>query len=149
MLTLTPSTRVIRATKLDFGLISFILSRFLKAGAPMLIKVERCRSDWSGYWPDSKVIRIDLKQGTSLKYIISTLLHEIRHVTQIKQIKDMHFNYENYNEYYNSPEERDARKFEKLTVDVCRIYNSYKGIEEKYSKFSLNSFKELIDTSKT
>jgi hypothetical protein len=148
MLVLKPSTGIVKATQLDFNLINFILNRFIKVKWRTPIKVEKCRDDWSAYWPDSKVIKIDIKQGTSLKYIITTLLHEIRHVKQVKEIKSIRFNYDTYNEYYNSAEERDARKFEKLTTDVCRIYNSYKNIEAKYEKFNFSSFKELTDNKK-
>jgi hypothetical protein len=148
MLVLKPSSGIVKATKLDFNLIASILNQFLKVKWHTHIKVEKCRDNWSGYWPDERLIRIDLKQGTSLKYIISTLLHEIRHVKQVKEIKGIRFNYSNYTEYYNSPEEKDARKFEKLAVDVCKIYDSYKSIEEKYAKFNLDSFKELIDNNK-
>jgi hypothetical protein len=148
MLVLKPSSGIVKATKLDFNLINFILSQFLKVKWRTPIKVEKCRDNWSAYWPDDKIIRIDLKQGTSLKYIITTLLHEIRHVKQVKEIKGIRFNYSNYTEYYNSPEEKDARKFENLAVNVCKIYDSYKGIEEKYAKFNFDSFKELIDNNK-
>jgi len=148
MLVLKPSPGIVKATKLDFNLINFILSQFFKVKWRTPIKVEKCRDNWSAFWPDDKLIRIDLKQGTSLKYIISTLLHEIRHVKQVKEIKEIRFDYSNYTEYYNSPEERDARKFEKLTSDVCKIYNSYKSIEEKYAKFNFDSFQELINNNK-
>jgi len=148
MLILKPSVGIVKATKLDFNLINFILNRFLKFKWRTPIKVEKCRDNWSGFWPDDKLIRIDLKQGTSLKYIIAILLHEIKHIKQVKEIKGIRFDYESYNEYYNSPEERDARKFEKLTSDVCKIYNSYKSIDEKYTKFDFDSYKELIDSNK-
>ena len=147
MLVLKPSAGISKATNLDFKLINFILSGFFKVKWRTPIKVEKCRNNWSGYWPDEKLIRIDLKQGTSLKYIIATLLHEIRHVKQVKEIRGIRFDYNSYKEYYNSPEEKDARKFEKLTTDVCKIYNNYKSIEEKYSKYNFNSFEELMDNS--
>ena len=148
MLVLNPSKALVNATKLDFNLISFILNRFLKVKWRTPIKVQICKQDWSAYWPDKKIIKIDIKQGTSLKYIISTLLHEIRHVKQVKEVKNIRFDYKNYNEYYNSPEEKDARKYEMLTGNVCCIYDKFKSIEEKYAKFKLDSFKELIDNNK-
>lgn len=148
MLVLKPSPGIAKATKLDFNLINFILNRFLKVKWRTPIKVQICKQHWSEYWSDEKIIKIDIKQGTSLKYIISTLLHEIRHVKQVKEVKNIRFDYENYNEYYNSPEEKDARQYEKLAADVCRIYNGYKSIEEKYAKFKFDSFKELIYNNK-
>lgn len=143
MLILIPSKTIVKSTKIDFNLLNFILNRFLNIKRRTYIKVEKSRSGWSAYWPDEKIIRIDLGQGTMLKYIIATLLHEIRHIKQVAVIKDISFDYQSYNEYYNSPEEKDARKFEKLTSDVCIIYKSYKKIEEKYNQFNFRCFKEL------
>lgn len=143
MLILIPSKSINKATKIDFNLLNFILNRFLNIKRRMYIKVEKSRNCWSAYWPDEKMIRIDLDQGTTLKYIIATLLHEIRHIKQVTKNKNISFDYQSYNEYYNSTEEKDARKFEKLTLDVCNIYKSYKKIEEKYNQFNFNSFKEL------
>lgn len=148
MLVLSPSKGLAKLTKLDFNLIGFILNRFIKVKWRTPIKVQICKHNWSEYRSDKKLIKIDIKQGTSLKYIISTLLHEIRHVKQVKEVKNIRFDYENYNEYYNSPEEKDARKYEKLTVDVCRIYNGFKSIEKKYAIFDFDSFKELIYNNK-
>jgi hypothetical protein len=148
MLVLNPSKGLVKITELDFNLINFILNRFIKFKRRTTIKVQICNQDWSGYWSDKKLIKIDIKQGTSLKYIIATLLHEIRHVKQVNEVKNIRFNYENYNEYYNSAEEKDARKYEKLTADVCCIYNGFKRIDEKYVKFNFDCFKELIDNNK-
>lgn len=143
MIILQPSAGFIKATGLDFKLLTFILSRCIKIHPRVVIKIYKNKQGWSEFWSDTKVIKIDLKQGTSLKYIVSTLLHELRHFNQVRVFKSIRFNYSTYNEYYNSAEERDARKFEKLAADVCRIYNSYKSIEEKFNKFKFDSWKEL------
>ena len=143
MIILQPSAGFVKATGLDFKLLTFILSRFIKIHSRAVIRIHKSKQDWSEFWPDDKIINIDLKQGTSLRYVVSTLLHELRHYNQVKVFKSIRFNYSTYNEYYNSAEERDARKFEKLATDVCKIYNGYKSIEEKFKKFKFDSFKEL------
>lgn len=143
MIILQPSAGFIKATRLDFKLLTFILSRFIKIHSKVVIKIYKSKQDWSEFWPDDKIINIDLKQGTSLRYVVSTLLHELRHYNQVKVFKSIRFNYDSYNDYYNSAEERDARKFEKLATDVCKIYNGYKSIEDKFKEFKFDSFKEL------
>ena len=148
MLVLIPSRNIVKVTKIDFDLLNYIFNRFISIKNNTYIKVEKSRTSWSAYWQDEKMIRVDLTQGTTLKCIVSTLLHEIRHVKQIIEIKDISFDYANYNEYYNSPEEKDARKFEKLASDVCNIYKSFKKIEDKYYKYNFNSLKELSDNVK-
>lgn len=143
MIILQPSAGFVKATELDFKLLTFILSRFIRTRSRVVVKIHKSKERWSEFWPESKVIKIDLKQGTSLKYVVATLLHELRHYNQVRVFKSIRFNYDTYNEYYNSAEERDARKFEKLATDVCRIYNSYKSIEGKFIKFKFDSWKEL------
>lgn len=145
MLTLIPSRSIDKVTKIDFNLLNYIFNRFISVKKNTYIKVEKSRTNWSAYWQYEKMIKIDLTQGTTLKYIVTTLLHEIRHVKQVIEIKDISFDYKSYNEYYNSPEEKDARKFEKLTSDVCSIYRGFKKIEDKYDKYNFNSLKELSD----
>jgi hypothetical protein len=61
---------------------------------------------------------------------------------------DIDFNYTSYWNYYSSPEEKDARKFEKLATEVCKIYKQYKIIEEKFKKYNLDIFKELCHNEK-
>jgi len=143
MIILQPSAGVVKATGLNFKLLTFILSQFIKIHSRSVIKIHMCKHDWSEFWPDKKVIKIDLKQGTSLRYVVATLLHELRHYNQVRIFKSIRFDYCTYNEYYNSAEERDARKFEKLATDVCKIYNGYKSIENKFKEFKFDSFKEL------
>jgi hypothetical protein len=45
MLVLKPSSGIVKATKLDFNLINFILSQFLKVKWRTPIKVEKCRDN--------------------------------------------------------------------------------------------------------
>jgi len=141
---LKPSKAIVAETNLDFNLISYILSRFIQTKRKIKLKIYKSNSNFSAFYVGKNVIRINLKENNTLKYYISTLLHEIRHYLQVKNVsKKILFQYANYIEYFTSPEEKDARKFEKLAADVCKIYNCYKKIDEKILKFNLDSFKEL------
>lgn len=144
MIELTPSKAIVAETNLDFNLISYILSRFIQTKRKIKLKVYKSNSNFSAFYVGKNVIRINLKENNTLKYYISTLLHEIRHYLQVKNVSNkILFQYANYIEYFTSPEEKDARKFEKLAADVCKIYNCYKKIDEKILKFNLDSFTEL------
>jgi len=146
MLVLSPSPGIIKDTKLDYDLISFILSQFITVKRKVYLKVEKSKTTYSCCYPDEKLIQIDLKQGTSLKYVIATLLHEVRHYIQIKHFNSkIQFKYASYNDYYNSAEEKDARKYEKLTTEVCKIYTNYQIIKRKFLELDLDTFKELND----
>ncbi len=144
MIELKPSKAIVAETNLDFNLISYILSRFIQTKHKVKLKIYKSNSNFSAFYIGKNVIRLNLKENNTLKYYISTLLHEIRHYLQVKNVsKKILFQYVNYIEYFTSPEEKDARKFEKLAAEVCKIYNCYKKIDEKILKFNLDSFKEL------
>jgi hypothetical protein len=144
MIKFKPTKGIIRITKLDYDLISFILSRIIKLKRRVTLRVERSKRNYSYYYDKRKVICINTNEGTSLKFIIATLLHEVRHCMQLRQeCNDIDFNYTSYWNYYTSPEEKDARRFEKLATEVCKIYKLYKIIENKFKRYDLDSFKEL------
>jgi hypothetical protein len=146
MIKFNPSKGVIDATGIDFDLLSFILARVFPAKFTRTLRVEKARNNnnYSGYYPDTKIIRLFLRENRSLRYVIATILHELRHYFQIREYEEvLELTYESYQEYYNSPEEIDARKFEKLTGDICKIYRAYKSIEEKIKYLGIDSFKEL------
>jgi hypothetical protein len=144
MIHLIPSQSILKETKIDFELLSFIISRFTNLKRNVKIKVYKSKTNYSAFYVGLNIIEINLKEDNSLKYYISTLLHEIRHLVQVKTVKKkLLFSYDNYIEYFCSPEEKDARKFEKLSTEVCKIYNCYKIIEKKIKKLKLDSLKEL------
>jgi len=144
MIKFKPTAGIIKTTKLDYDLISFILSRIIKLKRRVTLRVERSKRNYSYYYDKRKVICINTNEGTSLKFIIATLLHEVRHCMQLRQeCNDIDFNYTSYWNYYTSPEEKDARRFEKLATEVCKIYKLYKIIENKFKRYDLDSFKEL------
>ena len=72
--------------------------------------------------------------------------HFDRYLIQYLKYKDiLIFNYDNYKDYYNSPEERDARRFETIATDICKIYNAHISIAEKFKKYQFDLLKELDD----
>lgn len=149
MITLKPTNGIIKTTNLNYDLISFILSRFVVLKRKTSLRVEKSKRNYSYYCNEDKVICINTNEGTSLKFVISTLLHEIRHYMQLRQADNgIDFSYTSYWNYYSSPEEKDARKFERLAVEVCKIYKQYKIIEKKIKKYNLDSFKELYYNKK-
>lgn len=148
MIRLVPSMGIVKDTKIDFKLVELIINQFLDIPQSLTLKVEKNQSSWSGYWSQQKKIKINLGEGTSLKYVISTLLHEIRHAEQKANYKNISFIYKNYTHYYNSPEEKDARRFERLTTDVCNIYNGLQSVKNKYSSLCLRQHRELLYNNK-
>jgi len=144
MITLLPSKAVIEKTGLDFELLSFIFSRFIKSKRTLKIKVHKSKGEYSAFYVGLNLIQLYLPNSATQKYVISDLLHELRHILQVENLPfKLSFKYGSFSEYHSSPEEKDARKFEKLATEVNRIYKSYKKLESKIIEMKLNSFKEL------
>lgn len=144
MITLLPSKAVIERTGLDFELLSFIFSRFVKTKRALKIKVHKSKGEYSAFYVGCNLIKLHLPNSVTQKYIVSDLLHELRHILQVENLPfNLSFKYGSFSEYHSSPEEKDARKFEKLATEVNGIYKSYKKLEAKIVEMKLDSFKEL------
>ena len=146
MIVFKPTLGIVQDTELDFELLSFIFTKVFNAKERVELKVEksRNRNSFSGYYHGSKLIRIFVHENATLRYFISTLLHEVRHHYQFEIFGDkINTLHESYRSYYNSAEEVDARKMEKITGDVCKLYRTYKSIEKKKEELGIDSFKEL------
>jgi hypothetical protein len=132
MIQFEPSVNLKKRTGLDYDLLSYIFSQFIVEKRKRKFKVEIARVNYSFFDTQTLKIGVNLKEGDSLKYVVSVLLHEIRHYLQMKEPHYNQFDeYDSYWQYYRSPEEKDARKFEKLTAQVCAIYTNFKKIDEK------------------
>ena len=144
MIVLKPSKRVVKDTQIDYDLLSRIISSIVYTRNAVVLSIHKSRFSFSYYQWDDKLIGINLDEGTSLRFVVRTLLHEIRHMMQIRHTKKkVEFKYTSYAQYYKSPEERDARKFERLTASVCTLYDTYKTIESRIRHYKLDSFREL------
>jgi predicted metalloendopeptidase len=127
-----PSHGIKKRTEVDYKLLSTIFSQFIVEKRKKKFKVEVARTNYSFFDPNTNKISINLKEGNSLKYIVAVLLHEVRHYLQTKEPGYNEFGeYDSFWKYYRSPEERDARRFERLTSHVCAIYENFRKISEK------------------
>ncbi len=143
MLKLKPTIGIAKRTGVDFDLLSFIISRVYNIREDVIIYVKMTKMNvHAAYFHGQDTVKIYVKENCSLRYIIGCLLHEIRHHFQF-QIKEFNTVYRSYREYFNSPEEVDARKCEKLTTAVCKIYNTFKVIEKKKEDLGIDYFMEL------
>jgi len=145
MLKLIPSAGIVKETKIDFDLLSFIISRFFLPTKRVVLKVHKTRFDYSYFCSEDGMIGLDLKSNKTLLQTVKTILHELRHYIQTKHFKIEFEEYDDkYYVYYNSAEEKDARTYEKLASEVCRIYKSYTSIDKKIIDLKLENFNELV-----
>jgi len=145
MIKFYPSKRIIKETKLDFELLGKICTDIFERGFDKKINIE-CKVWKSKVKEQSTMERtkgrchylMDLDTEGNRRYVFGSILHELRHAFQ-----EYVFNFTtvarfaSYSAYYNSKEEKDARKQEKLTTEVMKIYDSFKKAEEKFERFNL------------
>ena len=145
MIKFYPSKRIIKETKLDFELLGRICTDIFERGFNKKINIE-CKVWKSKIKEQSTMERtkgrchyvMDLDTEGNRRYVFGSILHELRHAFQ-----EYVFNFTtvarfaSYSAYYNSKEEKDARKQEKLTTEVMKIYDSFKKAEEKFERFNL------------
>jgi hypothetical protein len=145
MIKFYPSKRIIKETKLDFELLGKICTDIFEGGFDKKINIE-CKVWKSKVKEQSTMERtkgrchylMDLDTEGNRRYVFGSILHELRHAFQ-----EYVFNFTtvarfaSYSAYYNSKEEKDARKQEKLTTEVMKIYDSFKKAEEKFKRFNL------------
>ena len=144
MIEFTTSTGIRKETGIDFDLLGYIISRVLNIKRKTKVSIHKSKLKYSYVHSKTQEMFINLNIENTTKKVINTILHEMAHILQYK--KDKNQNYDSYNsywEYYNSPEEKDARMFHKLTTDVFHIYNRFISVQEKINKYDLLS-KELI-----
>ena len=146
MIRLFPSKRIQKETDIDFELLSNICTDIFERGFNRKINIE-CKvwkskvKEQSTMERTSRSMRyytMDLDIEGNRRYIFGCILHELRHAFQ-----EYIFNFTtvarfaSYSAYYNSKEERDARKQEKLTSEIIKIYDNFKKAEEKFKRFNL------------
>jgi len=144
MIKFFPSRRVQKDTGLDFDLLGNICSEIFNKGFQKNVTVW-CKIYKSREKETSTVERlekclyqINLDIDGNRRYIIGCILHELRHAFQQSIFKyNVVARFSSYTAYYNSTEEKDARKQEKLTSEIVKIYDNYKKAEEKFKRFNL------------
>lgn len=85
------------------------------------------------------LIKLDQTSRQTRKFIFSSLLHELRHCCQLniwKYWPDT-LKFKTYDEYWMSMEERDARKMEKMTAIVMKLYDNAMKANDLYKEFGL------------
>ena len=148
MMRLLPSKRVERLTGVDYSILEWVINKTLelnfKREFDYNINIHKSKTHETSYvWLESGdgkyTIHLDCCDN-NLRYVISSILHEIRHVLQHDYFKaSVGYAYRTYREYYNSAEERDARKFEKLTTPIIRMYEAFGKSKEVFNMYDLGT----------
>tara|TARA_R110002020_G_scaffold465347_1_gene686717 strand:+ start:211 stop:666 length:456 start_codon:yes stop_codon:yes gene_type:complete len=147
MINFFPSRRVQKDTGLDFDLLSRIFSEIFNRGFEKNLffrcQVHKSRDDKTSTLEKLEEFtepfyKINLDIDGNRRYIISSILHELRHAFQQTIFEyDVVARFSSYRAYYNSTEEKDARKQEKLTSEIIKIYDNYQKAQEKFERFDL------------
>ena len=129
MIKLFPSRRVKTETRIDFKLLEKICTDVFEQGFDRKLNIY-CKV-WKSKEKETSTMErtkgrchyvMDLDTEGNRRYVFGSILHELRHAFQ-----EYVFNFTtvarfaSYNAYYNSKEEKDARKQERLTTEVMRF----------------------------
>jgi len=147
MIKLLPSKGIKKATGIDFDVLSTILTDIVKSNhrKPFAMTVHMYKSRQEGvsfvetYERDLFTIHLDQTSRQTRKFIFGSILHEIRHCCQLNlwNYWPCTYKFKTYDEYFNSKEERDARKAEKLTRQLIKMYDLHVKVKKQYSQFGL------------
>tara|TARA_Y100001972_G_C7620129_1_gene310957 strand:+ start:54 stop:506 length:453 start_codon:yes stop_codon:yes gene_type:complete len=150
MILLEPSQGIKKITKLDYKLLGSLLTSILeynhKKKIYLNVKIHKSREPGTSYCHQKTkrnfVVGLDTS-NTKKKYLISSLLHEIRHCIQFNIFGYWNHlvHFKNWKEYYYSKEEIDARKMERLTTEVIKIYDSSTKLNETFKSLELGRMK--------
>ena len=145
MIKFFPSTRIEKETGIDFKLLGKICTDVFEKGFERKINVYS--KVWKSREKETSMMEVTKgKTGFTMhldtegnrRYVFGSILHELRHAFQEGIFKfTVVARFASYNAYYKSLEERDARKQEKLTIEIIKIYDNYKKIEQKFEAFNL------------
>ena len=145
MIKLFPSRRVKTETEIDFKLLEKICTDVFEQGFNRKLNIY-CKV-WKSKEKETSTMErtsgrchftMNLDINGSKRYVFGSILHELRHAFQEYVFGFCTVaRFTSYNAYYKSLEERDARKQEKLTTEVIKIYDNFKKAEEKFKRFNL------------
>lgn len=144
MIILIPSASIAKEIDLDFKILSEVLSLGKIYKRKTVFKLKKSRRLYSYCFPANKERTIYIsKDHFAPKTAIATILHEIRHFIQYKEFKYYGEDFTDFKKYYNSPEEKDARDFEKIYKEVYAVYSSLILMRDKINQKRQSPFKEL------
>lgn len=151
MIKLIPDKKAQDATKLDFEVLSTILTILVKQICTNLqrakpIRISITTDECSCYITNNSLIKISTSVLLSRVDTLGSILHEFRHWMQEKifktpiyiPTKDFLENKEKRKQYDRAPSEIDSRKMEKMTNTISTLYNKIIFMKQKADKLGLN-----------
>ena len=83
---------------------------------------------------------LDQTSRQTRKFVFGSILHELRHCCQLNiwgYWSDDVAKFKTYEDYFDSKEERDARKAEQMTAAVIKLYDNAVKVKQQYKDFGL------------
>ena len=151
MVILEPSQGIKKATGIDFDILGDVVSMILmnthRKPVDFVCKIHKSREAGVSqvtYSDDAKSgyafdMLLDQTTRQTRKFVFGSILHELRHCCQLniwKYWTDT-AKFKTYDDYYESKEEMDARKAEKLTKIVIKMYDAAVEAKKQYVKYGL------------
>ena len=152
MVILEPSQGIKKATGIDFDVLGDVISMIYMnchhKPVDFVCKIHKSRIpgvsqvSYSDHGKSGTKFEMVLDQTSrqTRKFIFSSILHELRHCCQLniwKYWSDDVSKFKSYEDYFESKEERDARKAEKMTSIVIKLYDNAIKAKQLYKEAGL------------
>ena len=151
MVILEPSQGIKKATGIDFDILGDVVSTIFmnthRKPVDFVCKIHKSREAGVSqvtYSDEGKSgscfeMRLDQTSKQTRRFIFSSILHELRHCCQLNiwgYWPDT-AKFKTFDDYWDSKEEKDARKAEKMTTIVMRMYDNAVKAKELYKELDL------------
>ena len=152
MVILEPSPGIKKSTGIDFDVLGDVISMIYmnthRKPVDFVCKIHKSRDPGVSqvtYSDDAKSgskfdMKLDQTSRQTRKFVFGSILHELRHCCQLNiwnYWSDDVSKFKTYEDYFDSKEERDARKAEKMTAVVIKLYDNAMKAKEMYKDFGL------------
>ncbi len=152
MVILEPSQGIKDATGINFDVLGDVVSMILmnshRKPVDFVCKIHKSREAGVSqvtYSDDAKSgtkfdMKLDQTSRQTRKFVFGSILHELRHCCQLNiwnYWSDDVAKFKTYEDYFDSKEEVDARKAEKMTAIVIKMYDNAIKANKLYKEYGL------------
>ena len=152
MVILEPSQGIKKYTGIDFDVLGDVISMIYmnchREPVNFVCKIHKSREPGVSqvtYSDDAKSgsrfeMMLDQTTRPTRKFIFGTILHELRHCCQLNIWNywcDDTAKFKTFDDYWDSKEEKDARKAEKMTAIVIKMYDNAIKAKKLYKDYGL------------
>ena len=144
MVILEPSQGIKKVTGIDFDVLGDVVSMLYmnthRKPVDFVCKIHKSRDPGVSKSGTKFDMKLDQTSRQTRKFVFGSILHELRHCCQLNiwnYWSDDVSKFKTYEDYFDSKEEKDARKAEKMTSIVIKMYDNAMKAKKLYKEYGL------------